>query len=117
MTPTPERMAALQRYDTLSNTHGDDHPLTQSALALVFDLAPPEIQARIGAKARELGLLPAAGGYLADGNAVFRLEDVVRQMGLPTPEIEAIMARFMAEREAAGLSAEPIDLALIHRVQ
>lgn len=117
MTPSPECMAALQRYDNLTKTHGDDHPLTQSALALVVDLAPLELKAQMTAKAKELGLIPDAGGYLDDGTAVVRLEDVARHMGLTEAEAQASIAEFMAEREAMGLETGAIDPALIHRVQ
>jgi hypothetical protein len=82
----------------------------------VFDLAPPELQAQMTAKARELGLMPDADGYLADGTPVY-LEDVAKQLGLSEAEAQVSVAQFMTEREALGLETGAIDPALIHRVQ
>jgi hypothetical protein len=117
MNPSPEFLQALDDFDRLANTAGAGHPQAQAALMRVFDLAPPELKAQMTAKARELALIPAAGGYLGDGTPVYRLEDVARHMGLTEAEAQASIAEFMAEREAAGLDAGAIDPALIHRVQ
>lgn len=116
MNLSPQFMAALHLHDSLSQTHGDQHPQAQAALMRVLDLAPPELQAQMVAKARELALIPDAGGYLADGTPVYRLEDVAKQLGLTEAEAQASIAQFMAEREAMGLETGAIDPALIHRV-
>jgi hypothetical protein len=117
MNPSPQFMDALHLYDRLAQTHGDNHPQAQAALMRVFDLAPPELQTQMAAKARELALIPDAGGYLADGTPVYRMEDVAKQLGLTEAEAQASIAQFMAEREAMGLETGAIDPALIHRVQ
>lgn len=117
MNPSPQFIDALHLYDRLAQTHGDQHPHAQAALMRLFDLAPPELQAQMAAKARELALIPDAGGYLADGTPVYRLEDVAKQLGLTEAETQASIAQFMAEREAMGLEMGEIDPALIHPVQ
>ena len=117
MNPSPQFMETLHLYDRLAQTHGDQHPQAQAALMRLFDLAPPELQAQMAAKARELGLIPDAGGYLADGTPVYRLEDVAKQLGLSESEAQASITQFMAERESMGLQTRAIDPTLIHRVQ
>ncbi|MDP3424964.1 MAG: hypothetical protein Q8S32_14555 [Burkholderiaceae bacterium] len=110
-------MDALHLCDRLAQTLGDTHPKAQAALMRVFDLAPPELHAQMTAKARELGLIPDAGGYLADGTPVYRLEDVAKQLGLSESEAQASIAQFMAERQAIGVETREIAPTLIHRVQ
>lgn len=99
MNPSPQFMHALELYDRLAQTHGDHDPQAQAALMRVFELAPPELQEQMAAKARELALIPDADGYLAEAEA------------------QASISQFMAEREALGLETGEIDPALIHRVQ
>jgi hypothetical protein len=101
----------------MTSTPRTHHPQAQAALGRVFDLAPPELQAQMTARARELGLMPDAGGYLADGTPDYRLEDVAKQLGLSEAEALVSVAQFMAQREALGLETGAIDPALIHRVQ
>lgn len=117
MNPSPQFMHALELYDRLAQTHGDHDPQAQSALMRVFELAPPELQEQMAAKARELALIPDADGYLADGTPVYRLEGVAKQLGMTEVEAQASISQFMAEREALGLETGAIDPALIHRVQ
>jgi hypothetical protein len=114
---SPECLQALSEYDRLTQGHGDDHPKARAALMRVIDLAPREIHARMAEKARELGLIPAADGYLADGTPVYRLEDLAKQLGMTEAEAHSTFAQFEAEREAAGLDSEPIDPSQIHHVQ
>jgi hypothetical protein len=117
MNPSPQFMEALHLYDRLAQTLGDTHPKAQAALMRVFDLAPPELHAQMTAKGRELGLIPDAGGYLADGTPVYRLEDVAKQLGLSESQAQVSITQFMTEREAMGLETRAIDPTLIHRVQ
>lgn len=117
MNTSPQFMEALHLYDRLAQTLGDTHPKAQAALMHLFDLALPELQAQMTAKGRELGLIPDAGGYLADGTPVYRLEDVAKQLGLSESKSQASIAQFMAERQAMRVETRAIDPTLIHRVQ
>lgn len=114
MTTTPEFMAAVEMHHAMHATLGDDHPLTQRAFTLVMELAPTELKMRMTDKARELGLLPEAHGYLADGTPCFRLEAVAERLGMSEAEAQSSVQAFMADRAAMGLDTTPIDPALIH---
>lgn len=114
MTTTPEFLNAAEAYKRAAEQYGVSHPATRLALDRVMLLAPDDLQEAMHAKARELGLIPEAGGYLEDGTPVYRLEDVARQMGMCETEAKTTVARFMQERRSAGLSAEWIDPAQVH---
>ena len=114
MNPTPEFMAAVDRHQAMRATLGEDHPLTQRALTLVMELASPELQTVMTDKAREMGLIPEAHGYLDDGSPVYRLEAIAEKLGLTEAEAQASVQAFMADRMAMGLDTMPIDPALIH---
>lgn len=64
-------------------------------------------------------ILPEPGGYLDDGTAMFRLEDVAAKMGLSPAEAERSIKAFLADREARGQSNADIltDPAMLHRKQ
>lgn len=114
MNTTPEFMSALDRHHAMSATLGKDHPLTQRAFTLVMELAPAELKTLMTEKARELGLIPEAHGYLADGSPVYRLEAIAERLGMTEAEAQESVQAFMADRIALGLDATPIDPALIH---
>ena len=114
MSTSFELDAAIDRLMAMRATLGEDHPLTQRAFTLVMELATPELKSLMTAKARELGLLPPAHGYLVDGSPVYRLESIAVQLGIPIDEAAASVQAFMADRAALGLDTTPIDPALIH---
>ena len=117
MNTTPEFMAAVDMHHAMRTTMGEDHPLTQRALTLVMELAPTELKTLMADKAREMGLMPEAHGYLADGSPVYRLEAIAEKLGVSADEAQASVQAFMADRAALGLDTTPIDPALIHRRQ
>lgn len=108
---------AVDRLMSLRATLGEDHPLTRRAFTLVTELAPPALKSLMADKARELGLMPSAHGYLDDGSPVYRLESIAEKMGLTEEEARASVRAFMADRAALGLDTAPIDPALIHVTQ
>jgi len=114
MSTTPEFTAAVEMHHAMSTTMGTDHPLTQRALTLVMELAPDELKTLMADKAREMGLIPEAHGYLDDGTPCYRLEAIAEKLGLTEAEAQASVQAFMADRMAMGLDTMPIDPALIH---
>jgi hypothetical protein len=114
MNTTPEFMAALDMHHSMQITMGLDHPLTQRAFALVMELAPAELKTLMADKAREMGLMPEALGYLDDGSPVYRLESIAQKLGMTEAEAQESVQAFMADRVALGLDMKVIDPALIH---
>jgi hypothetical protein len=114
MNTTPEFLAAVDMHHAMRTTMGEDHPLTQRALTLVMELAPDELKTLMADKAREMGLMPEAHGYLDDGSPVYRLESIAEKMGVSADEVQDSVQAFMADRAALGLDTTPIDPALIH---
>jgi len=117
METTPEFLDAVDRHHIMSLTLGADHALTQRALTLVMELAPKDLQKLMTDKAREMGLIPEAHGYLDDGSPVYLLEAIAEKLGMTAEEAQASVQAFMADRVSLGLDATPIDPALIHRRQ
>lgn len=97
-------MKAVERHLALVETLGEGHPETKKAMVLAMELAPDEIQQQITAKAKELDLLPEACGYLEDGTAMYRLNDIAEKTGMSIEEAEAALKALVSEREALGLA-------------
>lgn len=114
MNTTPEFMVALDMHHSMRTTMGEDHPLTQRAFTLVMELAPDELKTLMAEKAREMGLMPEAHGYLDDGSPVYRLESIAEKLGVSADEVQDSVQAFMADWAALGLDTTPIDPALIH---
>lgn len=119
MKMTPEFRAAMDEHLRRVESLGEDHPDTLRAMMLALDLAPQELKDEMTAKARELGLIPEARGYLDDGTPMFRLEDVAERLGLSPAEAEDALREMMNERRSLGLSNAGIvtDPATIHTRQ
>jgi hypothetical protein len=94
-----------------------DHPDTLRAMMLAMEMAPKQLKDEFGDMARTMGLLSEADGYLEDGTPMFRLEDVAARLGVSPAEAEESIQKFLAEREALGLSNAGIvtDPQLIHK--
>jgi len=110
----PEFDMAIDRLLSMRATMGQDHPLTQRAFALVMELAPAELKTLMADKAREMGLMPEALGYLDDGSPVYRLESIAQKLGMTEAEAQESVQAFMVDRVALGLDTKAIDPALIH---
>jgi hypothetical protein len=100
---------AIEAHAQIAERLGGDHPKAHLAMEKVMALAPKHVQDAMLKKGRDLGLIPPAGGYLADGTAVYRLEDVAAQMGLSIEEARVFLTRFDDERAAAGLCSGLIN--------
>ena len=119
MNLTPEFLAVVDTTMNLVESLGMDHPETTRSLSLMMALAPKHLQDEMAAKARELGLMPKAHGYLEDGSPVFRIDDVAAQLDLSHAEVEEALREMAAEGDALGMSnaGTVTDAATIHRKQ
>lgn len=86
---------------------GQDSDQARMAIAKAIQYLPEELKAGIDAKARELGLMPAASGYLESGDPVFTVEALANHFGM---EPEQVM-------QDAGEFAMTVDASTIHRPQ
>lgn len=117
MEPTTECIAAFHEYQHLVETLGDRHPATTMAMMVLMELVPDELKTMMHDKAKEMGILPEPDGYLEDGTACYRLEDVASNLGMTIEEAQLAMDDFLAARGAAGLDTILIDSHLVHRRQ
>lgn len=118
MNQTPEFLAAVERLEHLSDTLGDEHPQTAAAFDRVVQLAPPEIRAVMASKAREMGLMPdTPDGYLSNGEPVYNLHSVAKNLGMTDEDAHMALQAFMAERAAQGLDCQLVDPADVHIIQ
>jgi hypothetical protein len=90
---TDEYLDAIEVHAAHVDAFGEDHPMTLRALEMVMDLTPPQLQESMRAEATKLGLLPPVGGYLADGSAVYSLEDIARNLGMSYEGAQRSVAR------------------------
>lgn len=113
-----EFMDAVERYEAMQATLGDEHPLTRQAMALCMELAPQELKTIMAEKAREIGLMPERPhGYTSEGEACYRLEDIAKRLGMAEDEVQESVKAFLADRAALGLDSGLVDPYTIHRVQ
>lgn len=111
----PEFLDAVDNYDRLVETLGDEHPEANNALLLVMETAPAALKNEMTAKARELGLIPDVIGFLDNGSPVFNLEDVAKRLGFSMAEAEEILAeRGALDPSNADVAVDPM---LVHPVQ
>jgi len=116
---TPEFKAALAQYQYLSKTLGPDHDITKNAFIVLFSLAPDEYVDEAHKIAVEMDLIPDSTGYLEDGTAIYRLDDIAAKLEIPIEEAEHAMHEMMAVRKEAGFPVNDylVDDSLIHRRQ
>ena len=117
MNPTPQFLAAIRLHREMLEQYGHDHPKTQAAMTLCMEHAPSELVDEFHQMAKDMGLLPQADGYTADGEPVYRLDSVARQLGVSQAEAERALHEMQATREALGLPSVTVDQASIHRLQ
>lgn len=104
-----EFLAAVEDHAKAVELLGPEHPATDLAFEKVMALLPPDLQEAMHEKAIEMGLLPPASGYLEDGTAVYRLEDMAISLGVSIEEAREVISRFDDERAMAGLSSGLIN--------
>lgn len=116
---TPEFLAAIKQHRLLTEALGIDHPVTRRAFFLAMQLSPDELIDEYQNMALDMGLMPEACGYLADGSPMYRLEDIAERLEVSQEDAEETMHRMFAERKALGLHDANIvtDASLIYRKQ
>lgn len=117
--PSHEFLEAAQERRELVAASLGDTPEGRIAGMLSLALSPQWVQDTGEAKARELGLMPEATGYLVDGTPLVRMEDIALQHGLSEAQARDRIEQSIAEGKAAGLPMDGIvtDSLLIHRIQ
>lgn len=98
---------ARKRMETAIQTFGEDSDESRMAMANAIQYLPADLKAGVDAKARELGLMPAASGYTADNEPVFTVEALAKHFDM---EPEQVM-------QDAGEFAMTVDASTIHRTQ
>lgn len=113
---TPEFMTAISACLRLVETLGIDHPDVAVAMVQAMMIAPPSMADFAADTAKELGLMPEAHGYTADGKPVFTLDSNASKLDLSMPEAQDAMDAILASQEAMGRPASLIDPATVHRI-
>ena len=89
MNPSPEFLAALAAFNELTEHGHCETPEARRAWDRLIRLAPAWFLDELGAKMRELDLLPAPAGFDASGRPVYAAEAVASKLGLPEAEVAA----------------------------
>ncbi len=89
MNPSPEFLAALTAFNGLTERGQCETPEARRAWDRLIRLAPAWFLDELGAKMRELDLLPDPAGFDADGRPVYAAEAVASRLGLPAAEVAA----------------------------
>ena len=113
---TPEFIAAMSACLRLVETLGIEHPDVAVAMVQAMMIAPPSMADFASDLAKELGLMPEAHGYTADGEPVFTLDAIASKLDFSMPEVQDAMDAILASQEAMGLPASLIDPATVHRI-
>lgn len=104
----PKFLKAFKHYEAMAKKYGENHPTTTEAFLTALNYAPEHIKAKIDAKAKELNLLPDPSQYTADGEPIYKLEDIAQHLGMSYEEAERLLFDVMNNRQKAGLSNEGI---------
>lgn len=102
-----DMMQAKTEMATAIAQFGQDSDQARMAMAKAIECLPAEAKAKLNAKARELGLMPPASGYLENGDPVFTIDALAKHFGM---EPEQVM------RDAAEFSMT-VDANSVHRPQ
>lgn len=100
-------MIAKCHVEAAIKQHGQDSMECRMAMAKALAFLPEDVKAELDAKAREMGLMPDASGYTADGQPVFAVEDLAKFYGMDVQEVE----------ETAREHMMTVDGSTIHRPQ
>jgi hypothetical protein len=112
---SPEFKAALAKYGQLSELYGDDHQITKDAFTVLLKLAPDEYIEEAHKVAVEMNLMPEPNGYLEDGTAMYRLDDIATKVGVTIEDAELAMHNIKSVLSEAGLpNTEIVDSRVIH---
>lgn len=104
--------ALCQQLHTLKAAGLQDTPTYERLANLAIQNAPDSVMSAIMSQAVKEGMLPPPMGIDANGERVWRLEDVARHMGLDEAEAKASFKRFQLEHG----DVPTINPASIHRM-
>lgn len=85
---------AKMAVDTAVAQFGQDSQQARMAMAKAIQFLPADIKADLDAKAREMGLMPPASGYTADGQPVFTVEALASHFGMDPEEVMQDVGEF-----------------------
>jgi hypothetical protein len=89
-----DMMQARLAVDTAIAQFGQDSQQARIAMAKAITFLPDDIKANLDAKAREMGLMPPASGYTADGQPVFTVEALASHFGMDPEEVMQDVGEF-----------------------
>jgi hypothetical protein len=94
---------AKMRVEQAIAQHGEDSEQAGMAIAKAIAFLPDEERAKIDANMRELGLIPAASGYLENGEPVFTIEAIAAHLGMDPEKVMQDAAEFSMTVDAASI--------------
>ncbi|MDC5507330.1 hypothetical protein ACT4ZN_11500 [Acinetobacter baumannii] len=115
-----EFSAAMEKYEALVKTKGEDSEEARNQFMKAMLLAPDWFNDMARDKAKEMGLLPNAIYCLEDGTQVFTPEQVAEHLGVPVDEVISQIERLkaiQAEQKkvtADNFTVDTADLQKIH---
>lgn len=98
---------SMRRVKEATAKFGFDSDECRMEMAKAIEFLPDDVKTKLDAKARELGLMPPASGYTADGEPVFTVEALAKHFGMDPEEV----------MQDAGEFSMTVDASSIHRPQ
>ncbi len=98
---------AMRRVHETTAKFGFDSDECRMEMAKAIEYLPDDVKTKLDARARELGLMPAASGYTADGAPVFTVDALAKHFGMDPEEV----------MQNVGDCSVTVDAASIHRAQ
>ncbi|MDR2166068.1 MAG: hypothetical protein LBO79_10740 [Zoogloeaceae bacterium] len=116
---SPEFRQARDAHLRLVDTLGMEHPETNKAFILAFELAPQRWRDEAYKIAGAMDIVPESCGYLEDGTPLFGLAALAEKMGVPLEEATEKVETLMTIRAELGLSNDGFltDTTKIYRKQ
>jgi hypothetical protein len=105
--------SALAEYRAHIDAGTEDTPAAMRAFRRLLDVAPPELLAEFHGEADRLGLIPKPDGYV-DGNPVYSVEAIAKQLGVSVQEIHQGMMEMEADRPGSIIRVDRGGVARIH---
>lgn len=96
-------MLARCRVEAAIKQHGQDSMEARMEMAKATKYLPDDVKADLDKSARELGLMPPASGYTADGEPVFTTGDLAEFYGMDVQEVEETAREHMMTVDADSI--------------
>lgn len=104
----PSFFRIVDHYKAMLEQYGQQHPITEQALALMMNCMPEHLKEEMHQMAKELNLLPKPSGYTDDGEPMYSLEDIAKHFGISIEEAEQQLLQMMNSRHQVGLDNDGI---------